>query len=700
MNTLPRAAIPFVWATRHASAVTAAFAVLTLAALLGLDYRIGHRWSDWIDRDDPAFATHERLVAAFGDPDTAILMFPRAALEGPARAGYFDFITTLRAAPGVVSVLEPAELFLDADAATAPDSEAVAALAARQAQGPLDFRAVLVSRAVDMLAPLVLLTPDEPALQEARLKDIQQAFVKLGIPLELAGTAVFSAALRQAIARDLARVSALLGLTACAVLALVFRDARVLAAVTVNVVVALALAFALTALAGLAITLLTLILVPLVFCFSLVSAIHLLTRTKPDGSWQLADAGERVLPPLLLATATSVAGCLVFAQAPQELVVRMGEVMAGAMAVSFLTTVTLLPALLQLCGRASRLPARQLTLPGRGVRRCAGAAVLIVTALCAFKLPALHQDPDAFNFFSDDAPLVRTWMRVEDAIAGLLVVDLMLESTDGARLDTPPHSAALAVFTARLREIPSVTTVVSGLELAKVPGGINALPPGLGEAFVRGDARLARMSVRLRNTTAGPWREISTRLHHAGRELASAGIALSVTGVIPLILEAQDRLLGMQSRALLAGLALTTLCAGLVLRNLWLGVALGVAVFLPLFLVGGVMAVLGIPLNAINVFVGSVVFGLVVDDALYLLYACRRGASLAAAAAEVDTALGVTSLTLGLAFGSLAFSSLVPLRQFGLLAAITIAAAWATHVGVLPWLPGLSARRGQHGGHA
>jgi hypothetical protein len=282
--------------------------------------------------------------------------------------------------------------------------------------------------------------------------------------------------------------------------------------------------------------------------------------------------------------------------------------------------------------------------------------------------------------------LVRVWHHVEEAIAGLLVVDVLLEAPPGVRLDAPDVRAKIEAFVAEVRKFPETTAVISGLELISGPGGMLALPPGLGEAFVREDLGALRLSLRLRNTAGRPWQALAQALRESGEGLRAACIDVTVTGVIPLILEAQARLLHVQALTLVAGLALTCACAALVLRRLRLVIALVIAVFLPLVLAGGIMALCAIPLNAINVFVGSVILGLVVDDALYLLYACRGDRSFASAVAEVDDALGVTSLTLGLAFGTLMFTSLVPLRQFGFIAAITIAGAWATHTGVLPWL--------------
>jgi hypothetical protein len=161
---------------------------------------------------------------------------------------------------------------------------------------------------------------------------------------------------------------------------------------------------------------------------------------------------------------------------------------------------------------------------------------------------------------------------------------------------------------------------------------------------------------------------------------------MQLTGTIPLILEAQDRLLVIQSRMLLVVMGVICAVLFVALRDPRLFAPALAANFIPLAITAGCMAWLAIPVNSINLFVGSVMLGIVVDDTVHLLHARRRRASMDAALDDVGQALWITSLTVGLAFATLAASELVPIRQFGLLSAIAVTVAWLCDVCLLPTL--------------
>jgi len=676
---------------RRPGALVAAFVGTALALLLASGgFRIGHRYTDWLDRDDPSWEDYRALRADFGDADTVIAAFERRRLTAGRVAGYYALIDALRTRPGVMDVFEPAELFLGADAETPPVRLNVEDLRAQLATARPDYRNVLVSRDLEILSPLVLLDPAQPATHAGTLAALQEGLRALGLEPALAGTVVFSETLRTAIASDLARVVMLLLASSTLLLLYFFRDAALCAAVVAGIALAVVYSLALCTGLGLSVNLLTLLLVPLVFCVSLTTAIHLFAR-RDAGRWRLRDAYPQVLRPLTIATVTTALGCLAFANAPQSIIARMGLAMPAAVGFTFLTSMLFVPAALGLCGRLERLPRVRVprALPGRATRRVASAALVLLTLAAALALPRLARDPDALHFFADDSTLVRAWRAIEDRVTGLLVVDLVIRSADGARVDQGPARAAVEAFLGELRTLPEVTTVVAGYDLLRIAGPDAEMP--LGTAFFNARRDATRVSLRVRNLGSRPWPELERAIR--ARWHAPPGLELTVTGLIPLILDAQDRLLHVQSLTLLAGLALACLLLLPFFRTPRLLGLAAVATFVPLVITAGAMVWLGIAVNAINLFVGSVILGLVVDDAIYLLHAYRDSGDIEAALGEVGSALGITSLTVGLAFATLACSQLVPIRQFGLLSAIAVASAWLTHTCLVPSLVELGARR-------
>ncbi|MGE3774560.1 MAG: MMPL family transporter, partial [Gammaproteobacteria bacterium] len=426
------------------------FALAGLFALGGDGFRIGHSYEDWIDRDDPSWRDYQAMKAAFGDADTALAAFPRTLLTPATIGRYYDLVDDLRGREGVLGLFEPAELLLGADATTAPLAANVEDLRRAFATAPPDWRNVLVSRDGDWLSPLLLLDPARRDTQAATLAALREGLAALGATPRYAGTAVFGETLRQAIATDLARVVCLLVATSAALLLWFFRDPLALLAIFASLALSVVYALALCSLIGLSVNLLTLLLVPLVFCVSLTTAIHLFAR-RDGGSWRLRTAWPQVVRPLAIATTTTALGCLAFAQAPQAIVARMGFAMPAAVGLAFLTSMLCMPALLAACGGLSRVPVVHLprAVPSRAWRRRISALLGVLSLAAAASLPRLALEPDALRFFADDAPLMRDYRDIEARFSGLLVADLVIRTRAG-RIDAPPARAIVERFLSSL----------------------------------------------------------------------------------------------------------------------------------------------------------------------------------------------------------------------------------------------------------
>lgn len=661
------------------------FLAAALFALVNGRFEIGHSYEDWIDQEDPAWLDYRHLVDRFGDADTVLAAFPRALLRAETIAAYYALIDELRARPGVLGLLEPAELLLGADAETPPLGANLEDLRSRLANAPPDWRNVLVSRDVEWLSPLLLLDPAQRETHAATIDALVNGLQDLGAAPRLAGTAVFSAALQRAIASDLARVVTLLCVVSGALLIFFFRDLAMCAAVFAGIALSVLYSLALCGWLGLRVNLLTLLLVPLVFCVSLTTAIHLFAR-RSGGVWRLRAAWPPVVRPLAISTSTTALGCVAFSSAPQEIVARMGLAMPCAVLFSFLTSMYFVPALLATTRRLTRVPVVHVAraVPPPRWRRPVSVALGLLALAAVTSLPQLRREPDAFRFFPPDASLARDYRDIEARFSGLLVAELVVSSPRG-RIDTPAARTAIEAFLARLREIPEATNVVSGYDLLAVSNAAAESP--LGSAFFAAARDATRISLRLRNVApARPWATVAADIRARTAALKAAGYSVTLTGVIPLILEAQDRLLHVQGLTLLAGLGVACVLLWPFFRTPSLLALAALASFLPLLLTAGAMAWCDIPINAVNLFVGSVILGLVVDDAIYLLHAYRDTGDIESALAEVGSALGITSLSVGLAFATLAACELVPIRQFGLLSAVAVASAWLCDTCLVPAL--------------
>lgn len=134
-------------------------------------------------------------------------------------------------------------------------------------------------------------------------------------------------------------------------------------------------------------------------------------------------------------------------------------------------------------------------------------------------------------------------------------------------------------------------------------------------------------------------------------------------------------------------------CIAFGLRSLRLTRLCLAANTLPCLLLHGGLATVGRPLSVASAMISSVVLGLVVDNAIYLLHGYRAARTRARPRLAVartlqgsGRALTVTSLILALGFLAGLSGELSTTREFGVLASSSVLAAWIANVLVLPTL--------------
>ena len=607
-------------------------------------------------------------------------MFELRRLERATNAGYFALIERLRSLDGVLGVYEPAGALLGASADYPPDPGDIDTLRDALERKPADFRSAIISRDTTTAAVLVLLDPDLANRHAAVLEAVRTGFSTLGIPVDLGGTVYFSETLKQAIATDMARVNTLLMIVAIGLLGYFFRSVVLALCVACGIGLSVLYALAVCMALGLTINLLTLLLLPLVFCVGLTTAVHLFSRRAGE-RWDYAYAIHHIARPAAIAAVTTALGCAAFAAAPQPVIARMGIVLPCGVLFSFVSTLLFVPSLLRLVTRGRPLPPLRGYTPAiapRGRRRV-GMALVVLALGAAALLPRITLNPDAMFFFADDSPVIRSYARIERDLTGMLVADLVIRVVnDGDTVVDDANTAKVRHVIDELRRIPEMSAVVSGYGLQRLTrfAGPAAL---LGGTFFNADERATRITLRIRNLGGRPYDAIAAAAD-------TRGLAYELSGTIPLILEAQDRLLALQS--VLLPLVVGTICAILfaVFRSARM-LALAVAAnFIPLLVTAGAMVWLAIPINSINLFVSSVMIGVIVDDTVHLLHAYQACGSMDAALAAVGPAIWITSVIVGLAFASLIVSELVPIREFGLLSVIAVGSAWLCDVCLLPAL--------------
>jgi hopanoid biosynthesis associated RND transporter like protein HpnN len=100
----------------------------------------------------------------------------------------------------------------------------------------------------------------------------------------------------------------------------------------------------------------------------------------------------------------------------------------------------------------------------------------------------------------------------------------------------------------------------------------------------------------------------------------------------------------------------------------------------------GVMAILGVKINYMNIFAVPLVLGIGIDDGVHIIHRYRRESDFAVTLSRTGRAVFLTSLTTGIGFGSLIFARMRGFASMGIALSIGVAACFLTSVFLLPAL--------------
>lgn len=218
------------------------------------------------------------------------------------------------------------------------------------------------------------------------------------------------------------------------------------------------------------------------------------------------------------------------------------------------------------------------------------------------------------------------------------------------------------------------------------------------------DLRTSVMSMQVKWREASAYAPLVTHVEEGiARFVAPLGperLTAEITGGAPMFHSVVTSLINDLLRSFGVALLVITLLMLLFLRRLSLGLLAMVPNLLPIVMVMGIMATLGIPVDLNNLLVGSIVIGIAVDDTIHLLHQVqvhlRRGAPIDEALehARVDAGKAVVSTSLILFFGYMTFiaGSIVPIVRFGMLCGLALAMALLVDLIILPALLRLTYR--------
>ncbi len=600
------------------------------------------------------------------------------------------------------------------------------------------FAGNLISRDGRMAAIVVELRAKDRAAVDA-LRAAARASEGGGFEAFVAGHPIERVEFADTIRRDQQLFVPLVALTLAALMALLFRQLWGVALPLAIVGASVATTTGLFAAAGKEVNAVSSMLTPVVMIVSVAVSVNFLMAYAQEkaalgpGAPRIEAAAAaigRVGLPCLFTTATTVAGFGSLAASDVPAIADFGTFSAVGVALSYGLALLILPPLLALerpawgpgslhvrPGAIESLLAHAAPLIERR-RRIILAAAAVAVAVAVAGAARIRVETDILGQLPTDGELLRATRAIDESLSGVNAIEVVRTGPPRA-FRTAANLRALADLQDWLAAQDGVAKVFSAVDIlrrlheVRSPDARRALPEGQPaideyfglldqakktgdplEAFLTPEADCARLTARLRSLPSSRNIALLSALEVKSRELFPAGIEARATGEFVLLQNMTARL----PYAMLEGLAWATAfivgSIGLLFRSVRLAALAAIPASIPILFVYGLMGWVGIWLSVPTSMISSVVLGLAVDSTILFLSRYRqeraaghpRRESVYLMLENAGQSVTYSNLTLIFGFAVAALSRFPPVRDFGLLTSLTIA---ASYLGALALLPAL-----------
>jgi len=345
---------------------------------------------------------------------------------------------------------------------------------------------------------------------------------------------------------------------------------------------------------------------------------------------------------------------------------------------------------------------------------------LVMVALFGWGLTRVTTTIKLERMFSPKSQIIHNYHWLEERIGPLVSVEVIPRFHKSCSLDLMRRMDVVADIQRAVGRIPEVGGMMSTLTfvppLPEREGIDNAVRRKVVARRVKNnrdrlirermlaetdDEELWRLSVRVPAVHPTDFEKFLIRIRAevgsviaAQRESGVDGIAVTYTGLLPMIDHAQRQLLDDLIKSFVLAVVLICPMMMIILRGFWSGLLSMIPNTVPVLVVFGGMGWLGIPVDVGAVLTASVALGIAVDDTLHVLTWYARGTreglttfeAIQNAYRRCALPMIQTTLICGLGLLSLAHSSFVPTSQFAWLILVLLLAALAGDLILLPAL--------------
>ena len=443
-----------------------------------------------------------------------------------------------------------------------------------------------------------------------------------------------------------------------ALLFLIFRSVRAVVVPLAVTSVGCWLTAGLMGWSGVPITIATVLLPSILLALGCAYSMHLIRAAAGAGPANLESSLLGVALPVALSGLTTSVGFVAISAVRIDAIRDVGTFGAAGVLFVLMATLTAVPALLSYFPVAKRntrvgswLEKRAPHLIVRMAERNGGVLVLawaVPFLLVILGLLKLEVETDVIRWFPRSDPIRVSYEEIKGRLSGISPMSLVVEVGEGERVTSSTNLHAVARLVREMEALSDVGRAISIADpLRQLHGGFvddPSMPLPEGDALVEqylllleskaytqdlvtADRRAANVMMRIDNNGSAALLNVGEKAGALWEEFGPSGAHLRITGIMHEFARAQDEIARGQLRGLAIAIAAITVILLAIFRRPLLAVLVTVPNALPLGMAYGAMGLLGVPLDAGTVILGSLALGVAVDDTIHVTEGYERGRS-------------------------------------------------------------------------
>jgi hypothetical protein len=452
---------------------------------------------------------------------------------------------------------------------------------------------------------------------------------------------------------------------------------------------------------------------------------HLLNAGAGHSGVDLEDALRPVALPVALSGLTTAVGFVAISSVRIDAIRDVGTYGALGVLVVLASTLTAVPALMKVMpvpARTQRLriwledvasPAISGLVSKRGAQL--GAIWLIVLAGMGVGIGRISIDTDVIRWFPEDDPIRLAYEEIRVRLSGISPMNVVIDAEGEATVSSETAIRAIDRLVRDLEAIPQVGRAISIADpLRQIHGGFtddptNPIPPGdslieqyllLLEAkpytrdLITGDRTSANVVMRIDDNGSDALLRVRDRVDELWSQYGFEGGSARTTGIMYEFARAEDEI----ARGQLLGLAIAFGAIGVILLAIFGDLRVAAVALIPnaipIGMAFGLMGLIGVPLDAGTVILGSLALGVAVDDTIHLTDGFVRARAFGdepekavlRSLTRVLPPLTYTTMAVALGFAVLAVSEFTLTRNLGILTSGVMLLCLAADLLLLPVL--------------